>query len=84
MKKSRQRKTKINHFSLLKFPQRKKVFSPPCNYEREIRKVLREAPEIRIEKVERLKKAIWSGNYWVESEKIAEKMIKESLSDLII
>jgi anti-sigma28 factor (negative regulator of flagellin synthesis) len=31
-----------------------------------------------------LKKAIWAGNYWIESDKIAEKMIKESLLDLIL
>jgi flagellar biosynthesis anti-sigma factor FlgM len=84
MKCSRQKKARSHHFSLLQFPRRKKDSSPRCKYAREIRKVLKETPEIRTERVEMLKKAIWAGNYWIESEKIAEKMIKESLLDLIL
>jgi flagellar biosynthesis anti-sigma factor FlgM len=84
MKYSRQKKVRPHHFSLLQFPQRKNAFSPSSNYIREIKKVLKETPEIRAEKVEMLRKAIWAGNYWIESENIAEKMMKESLLELIL
>jgi len=84
MKSTRPKKAKSHHFSLLQFPQRKKGAFLPRNYSREIKKVLKKTPEIRAEKVEMLKKAIWAANYRIEEEKIAERMIKESLLDLIL
>jgi len=70
--------------SLLKLPLKRKDSSPRLKYLREIKKVLQETPDIRVEKVTMLKKAVWAGTYWVESGKIAEKMVNESLLDLIL
>ena len=46
--------------------------------------MLQQTPDIRAEKVAMLKKAIWAGTYWVETEKIADKLIQESILDLIL
>jgi flagellar biosynthesis anti-sigma factor FlgM len=73
-----------HHLSLLKFPLEERDFFPRAYYIKKIQKVLEETPEIRAEKVKRLKKEIAAGTYKVESEKIAEKMINESLLDLIL
>jgi len=48
-----------------------------------IYEVLQTTPELRAEKVASLKKQIKEGTYEVESEAIADKMIKESILDLI-
>lgn len=85
MKYNRKKRATSYHHSFLKFPlKRKKISSSHLNYEREIKEILKETPDMRMEKVEMFKKAIWAGTYWVESKKIAEKMIKESLFNLIL
>ena len=53
---------------------------------RELHKVheaLQMTPDVRTEKVNALKKMIEEGQYKVDSEAVADKMIKESLLDLI-
>ena len=44
-----------------------------------IKKILKETPDIRKEKVAEIRAAIKNGTYVVDSRKIAEKMIRESL-----
>lgn len=44
-----------------------------------IKKILEETPDIREEKVAELRNAIKNGTYVVNSKKIAEKLIRESL-----
>jgi len=44
-----------------------------------IKKIINEAPDIREEKVARLREAIKKGTYVVNSREIAEKLIAESL-----
>ena len=48
-----------------------------------IKQIVDQTPDIREEKVLELKRQIDSGNYKVNSEKIAEKMVGESLIDII-
>ncbi len=48
-----------------------------------IHEVLQTTPDVRAEKVAALKKRIEEGQYEVDSEALAEKMIKESILDLI-
>lgn len=48
-----------------------------------IRQVLDQVPDVRQEKVQELKERIESGNYAVDSGKVAAKMVGESLIDLI-
>ena len=43
------------------------------------RKVLEEVPDVRQEKIERIKNQIENGTYEIKSDKIADKMVKESL-----
>lgn len=45
----------------------------------EVRQQLDEIPDVRTEKVQQLKKEIENGTYEINSEKIAEKMLRESL-----
>ena len=40
-------------------------------------------PDIRVEKVKRLKEQIESGTYHVDSTKVADKMVEEHLKELI-
>ena len=47
-----------------------------------IRDVLKATPDVRTEKVEALKKQVESGQYVVNSNSVAEKMIKEFLFDM--
>lgn len=47
-----------------------------------IKKIIEETPDIREEKVARLREAIRNGTYVVDSCKIAEKIIDESLMQL--
>lgn len=49
-----------------------------------IYETLKETPDIRIEKVNALKQAIQKGEYNVDSQKLAEKMLNESILDLIL
>jgi negative regulator of flagellin synthesis FlgM len=48
-----------------------------------IHEVLQKTPDIRAERVASLKKQIEEGTYDVKSEAIADKMIKESILDLV-
>lgn len=48
-----------------------------------IHEVLQTTPDVRAEKVAALKKRIEEGQYEVDSEALAEKMIKESILDLV-
>lgn len=48
----------------------------------QIRQILDKTPDIREDKVLELKRQIDSGNYRINEEKIAEKMVEESLIDL--
>ncbi|MGQ9846222.1 MAG: flagellar biosynthesis anti-sigma factor FlgM [Bacteroidales bacterium] len=45
---------------------------------------LKETPDIRKEKVNALKQAIQKGEYNIDSQKLAEKMLKESILDIIL
>jgi negative regulator of flagellin synthesis FlgM len=58
-------------------------FSARSREMQKIHEVLRTVPEVRSEKVAKLKKQIEDGQYRVDSDAIAEKIIKESLLDLI-
>jgi len=42
-----------------------------------LRKALEDIPDIRVDRVEQLKKAIQRGAYRVDSEKIAQKILEE-------
>lgn len=56
------------------------------SHSRELQKVyevLQATPEVRSERVSELKKLIEEGRYHVESDVLAEKILKESLLDLI-
>lgn len=55
------------------------VLSPRAKEIQEAKKVLNSLPDIREEKVARIKQQIDKGTYQVEGEKIAARMIKESL-----
>jgi flagellar biosynthesis anti-sigma factor FlgM len=46
-----------------------------------IKEIVKEAPDIREEKIAALREAIKNGAYVVYSKKIAERMIRESLFD---
>lgn len=48
-----------------------------------IYEVLKSTPEVRLEKVAELKKRIEEGRYHVESDALAQKILKESLLDLV-
>jgi len=48
-----------------------------------IKQIVDQTPDIREEKVLELKRQIDSGNYTLNSDKIAEKMVGESLIDII-
>ncbi len=48
-----------------------------------IHEVLQSTPEVRLERVSELKKRIAEGRYHLESNALAEKILKESLLDLI-
>jgi negative regulator of flagellin synthesis FlgM len=49
----------------------------------QIRQILDQTPDVRDEKVQELKDRIESGNYTVDSGKVAAKMLGESLIDTI-
>ena len=49
-----------------------------------IKKIINTVPDIRTEKVNQLKRSIEDGTYNVKGEKVAEKMIRESLLDEIL
>jgi negative regulator of flagellin synthesis FlgM len=51
---------------------------------RQIKQILSQIPDVREDKVRELKNQIDSGNYKVQSDKIADKMTGESLIDIIV
>ncbi|MBM7623028.1 flagellar biosynthesis anti-sigma factor FlgM [Sporohalobacter salinus] len=50
----------------------------------EAKKALKNQPQIRKEKVERLKKQIKTGNYNVSGEEVAEKMLSRTIVDNLV
>lgn len=58
--------------------------SPEARDLQKIREVIEATPEIREEKVGQFKKEIEAGTYSVNGDKVAEKMIRESLIDAFI
>jgi len=49
-----------------------------------VHEVLQAAPDVRTEKVASLKKLIQAGEYKIDNDGLAEKMIRESVLDLIV
>ena len=45
--------------------------------------IVRETPDVRLEKVQALKEKIEAGEYEVDSRKVADKMLRDLLSDLV-
>jgi len=60
-------------------PDDKINLSPKARTFQKIHQTLKETPDIRAEKVKELKQAIEEGTYKIDAQKIAEKMIIESL-----
>ncbi|MDI6761921.1 MAG: flagellar biosynthesis anti-sigma factor FlgM [Thermodesulfobacteriota bacterium] len=58
-------------------------FSTRSREMQKIYEVLQTTPEVRSDKVSEIKKRIEDGQYRVDSETLAEKIIKESILDLI-
>lgn len=58
-------------------------FSARSKEMQKIYEVLRSTPDVRSERIAELKREIEMGRYHVKSEALAEKMLKESLLDLI-
>ncbi|MBM4339171.1 MAG: flagellar biosynthesis anti-sigma factor FlgM [Deltaproteobacteria bacterium] len=58
-------------------------FSARSREMQKIYEVLQTTPEVRTEKISDLKKRIEDGQYRVDSEILAEKIVKESILDLI-
>jgi negative regulator of flagellin synthesis FlgM len=56
-------------------------FSPQARERLNARRALAAIPDIRAEKVEEIKARIADGSYRIDSEQIADKMIREALSD---
>ncbi|ADL11795.1 flagellar biosynthesis anti-sigma factor FlgM [Acetohalobium arabaticum] len=50
----------------------------------EAKKALESQPEVRREKVERLKKQIKTGNYNVSGEEVADKMLSRTIVDNLV
>jgi negative regulator of flagellin synthesis FlgM len=50
---------------------------------RQIKEILNQTPEVRENRVQELRRQIESGTYQVTSEQIAEKMVGESLIDVL-
>lgn len=48
-----------------------------------IHELIQMAPEVRAEKVSAIKKLVQEGKYQIENEAIAEKMLRESILDLM-
>lgn len=45
--------------------------------------IVRETPDVRLERVQALKEKIEAGEYQVDSRKVADKMLRDLLSDLV-
>ncbi|MBN1380248.1 MAG: flagellar biosynthesis anti-sigma factor FlgM [Deltaproteobacteria bacterium] len=50
----------------------------------QIKQVIDQTPDVRADKVRELKQKVENGSYQVDSEKIAEKIVTESLIDIIV
>jgi len=50
---------------------------------RQIKQLLNQTPEVREDKISELKRQIESGKYTIQSDQIAEKIVGESLIDVI-
>ena len=50
----------------------------------QIKQILDQTPDVRKDKVQELKRQIDNGSYTVHADKIAEKMVGESLIDIIV
>ena len=64
-------------------PQEKVNLSATAKDIQQLRSAIAELPDIREEKVQDLKSRIDQGNYNVSGEKIAEKLLGESVTDII-
>lgn len=62
----------------------KVVLSPKAKEVQEATKLIKELPDIREEKVAKLKEQVDQGTYRVDGKKIAFKMLKESILDELL
>ena len=60
------------------------IFSTRSKDMQKLYEIIKETPDVREEKVAFLKRAIQEGKYSVDSETLAEKILNESLLDLIL
>ncbi len=63
--------------------QDKVEFSAQSREMQKIYDVLQTTPDVRAEKISALKKSIAEGEYHVDNEDLADKMIKESILDVV-
>ena len=61
----------------------KVVLSASQDDQNRVREILKDVPDIRLEKVEALKKQIEAGTYKVEASEVADKMLGRLLADRI-
>jgi negative regulator of flagellin synthesis FlgM len=50
----------------------------------QIKQIIDQTPDVRAEKVQEIKHQIETGSYNVNAEKVAEKMVSESLIDIMV
>ena len=62
----------------------KVVLSPKAKEVQEATKMIKELPDIREEKVAKLKEQVDQGTYRIDGKKIAFKMLKESILDELL
>ncbi len=62
----------------------KVVLSPKAKEVQEATKLIKELPDIREEKIAKLKEEIDQGTYRIDGKKIAFKMLKESILDELL
>ena len=62
----------------------KVVLSPKAKEVQEATKLIKELPDIREEKVAKLKEKVDQGTYRIDGKKIAFKMLKESILDELL
>jgi len=65
-------------------PEEKVSLSDRAKDIQQAKKTIDQLPDVREEKVKELKNAIDTGTYRVEGEKVADKMIGESLLDIFV
>ncbi len=64
-------------------PEEKVSLSSTARDIQQAEKAIEELPDIRAQKVQKLKEQIETGKYNINGEKIAEKMLSESLLDIM-